>query len=170
MSDAVDGWWRSSLCPWDLEQCGDEPLGKHGDESLGAPLERLERRHREKQDKRYAGEIGRRSMSCGLCGWLLRTLGPPPFMLPIPHDVGDVYLQDGMEAAAGRWDLIPFGVFLANQQHKEGARHRWETKVVVDQIYRNRASTGQAGHHTVLVWCILSVCTAPGKYIVTRPT
>jgi hypothetical protein len=27
------------LCPWDLNNCGDEWLGKNGDENKGVPIE-----------------------------------------------------------------------------------------------------------------------------------
>ena len=65
-------WYETILCPWDLWNCGGEPLGMHGDESQGVPVEWTTR-----QNEAYRGEP-RRTMSCGLCGHLDRTLGRPP--------------------------------------------------------------------------------------------
>ena len=54
--------------------------------------------------KRLDGD--RHVMSCGLCGFLQRELGNPPFVL------GSVV--DGSSAHA-KWDLQPFGIWFANE-------------------------------------------------------
>ena len=60
-------WYAHLLCPWDLDFCGDEALGLHGDERLGVPLEWAGG-----QGAARDGE-GQRTMSCGR-GWT----GPTP--------------------------------------------------------------------------------------------
>jgi hypothetical protein len=68
-------WYDSLVCPWDVAGCGGEPLGLHGAEKDGVPIEWAG----ERQHPQYAGEYDRRAMSCGLCGHLFRKFGKPPF-------------------------------------------------------------------------------------------
>ena len=84
-SPGFEDWYTTLLCPWDLDQCGDEWLGKNGDENLGVPIAWSG----DRQNAKYVGEPDRRSMSCGLCGWLKRQLGLPPFLLPTDPGVLD---------------------------------------------------------------------------------
>ena len=67
------------LSVWDLPLCGTEPLGAHGDENIGVPAE-----WSSSQNVIYRDEQRRRTMSCGLCGHLERTLGAPPFLRDRP--------------------------------------------------------------------------------------
>ena len=76
-----DDWYGTILCPWDLNNCGAEELGLHGDERHGVPTAWAG----DGQNFKYAGEPERRTMSCALCGFLDRTLGHPPVSCPATH-------------------------------------------------------------------------------------
>lgn len=62
-------------------------------------------------------EPDRRTMSCGLCGHLKRTLGAPPYTIdPDPAS----YAETTSELMAANWDFHPFGAWLANDAAKYG--------------------------------------------------
>ena len=127
-----DNWWATLVCPWNLNICGAEPLGANGEEHLGVPIE-----WSEAQNENYQGE-DRRTMSCGLCGFLVRTLGPPPFQRELAA-VNEL----GREAAYGNnWDMHPFGAWLANEQARQG----WSLEETVHDINMYRASNGEEIH------------------------
>ena len=125
-------WYWSLLCPWPLDQCGNEPMGLHGDEHHGVPIE-----WSTTQNWKYLGEQ-RRTMSCGLCGRLRDRLGDAPFTQPLAK-VND----PGRENWYGNvWDMHPFGAWLANERHKQG----WDLAETVDKISKYRASNGEEIH------------------------
>ena len=72
-------WTARLLCPWDLNNCGNEALDLHGPERNGVPAEWAGDQAR---DARF-GEV-QQTMSCGLCGHLARTFGAPPFTAATP--------------------------------------------------------------------------------------
>ena len=109
------------LCPWDVEQCGYEPLGQNGDEWKGVPvawvpLERQNAQYMTEMPDLYSpSEPDRRTMSCGLCGHLKRTLGPPPYTVePPPITTADAAMY------TANWDMHPFGAWLANDAALNG--------------------------------------------------
>ena len=79
------GWRDHMLCPWQpKDECLEEQLGKHGDESLGVPLSSGNDRGGQPL---WRGEANARVMSCGLCGHLARTLETrAPYKLPFPQE------------------------------------------------------------------------------------
>ena len=92
---AVSDWYATLLCPWNLELCGDEELGAHGDEWNGVSVEGAPNQNAQylttPLDQFVPDEPDRRTMSCGLCGHLHRRLGDPPFTIdpertPPRHD------------------------------------------------------------------------------------
>ncbi|KAL3926045.1 MAG: hypothetical protein SGPRY_003497, partial [Prymnesium sp.] len=125
-------WYKTLVCPYDLNQCGDDELGKYGDEWEGVSVAE----HATNQNMQYVThpckvkkkppadstktwaeacvyvnlEEMRRTMSCGLCGYLKRKLGKPPFTIAPsePNDPGNEYLY------TGNMDFHPFGAWLAN--------------------------------------------------------
>ena len=106
-------WYASLLCPWEVEKCGKEPLGMHGDEWKGMPVEGATNQNKQyittPTDPYVQNEPDRRTMSCGLCGHLKRVLGDPPYMLePTINDPGNEHLYKE------NWDFHPFGAWLAN--------------------------------------------------------
>ena len=72
-------WAQRLLCPWDLNNCGDEALELHGAERDGVPAEWAGDAAR---DARF-GEV-QQTMSCGLCGYLAKTFGQPPHTAAAP--------------------------------------------------------------------------------------
>eukprot|EP00966_Prymnesium_polylepis_P293563 6780294-Prymnesium_polylepis.2 len=107
---------------------GTEPLGKNGDEHLGVPLEWS-------QNARFRDEANWRTMSCGLCGFLVRALGPPPYKKEHAPVV-----DPGREAAYGNtWGVRPFGAWLANEQSRQG----WPIEDTVANIFMYRATGGE---------------------------
>lgn len=134
-------WYASLVCPWNVETCGREPLGRHGEESrgvsaVGAPNMNAQYMPIPKDDY-VQDEPDRRTMSCGLCGHLLRRLGKPPYKLDPPpiDDPGREHLY------TANWDFHPFGAWLANViAPKEGVMR------VVRQINIWKASNGEEIH------------------------
>ena len=132
-------WYETILCPWDLNNCGNEELGLHGDEKYGVPTEWAGNG----QNFKYVGEPERRTMSCGLCGFLARTLGPPPFTLPLAPILDD----PGRELIYGNnWDMHPFGAWLANTAWAKRGTNGWAVLEVAAKINNFRASNGEEMH------------------------
>lgn len=135
-------WYASLVCPWDVDRCGNQPLGARGDESrgvsaIGAPHMNAQYMPIPKDDF-VQDEPDRRTMSCALCGHLKRKLGEPPFKLdapPIINDPGREHLY------TANWDFHPFGAWLANViAPAEGVMK------VVRQINIWKASNGEEIH------------------------
>ena len=136
-------WYQTLLCPWNLDTCGDEPLGKHGDEWEGVPVRWAQQNRQNQQyltdppDPYVTGEPNRRTMSCGLCGHLKRQLGPPPlFVTPPPiNDPGNEHLY------TANLDFHPFGAWLANNAVTSHA-----VDDTVENIHKWKASNGEEMH------------------------
>eukprot|EP00966_Prymnesium_polylepis_P155920 3602761-Prymnesium_polylepis.1 len=132
-----ENWYNTLLCPWDLNVCGQEPLGKNGDENHGVPTEWSGAA----QNLHYLDEPGRRTMSCGLCGRLKQALGAPPFMIATdPAVLSDP--EFGRNWYFSKWDMHPFGAWLANEQRAQG----WALDETVAKINQFRASNGEEMH------------------------
>ncbi|KAL1499595.1 hypothetical protein AB1Y20_011794 [Prymnesium parvum] len=136
-------WYKSLLCPWDLSRCENEPLGMHGDEWKGVPVGDAPNQNTQylvkPLDPYVSDEPDRRTMSCGLCGWLKRKLGEPPFTIkpdPLPP------FTPGAELYTANWDFHPFGSWLANQ----AARTHEHVDGIVQNINIWRASNGEEIH------------------------
>ena len=138
-------WYATLVCPWDVETCGRDKLGMHGDEWKGVPAvwgTNMNAQYMPVPEDDYVeDEPDRRTMSCGLCGHLLRQLGKPPFKLeppPITNDPGKEHLY------TNNWDFHPFGSWLAN----EAAAHPQTTKIlnIVADIHNWKATNGEEMH------------------------
>ncbi|KAL1507404.1 hypothetical protein AB1Y20_008246 [Prymnesium parvum] len=135
-------WYRSLLCPWDVEVCGDEPLGSHGEEWRGVPVEGAPHQNAQylttPADNYVQNEPDRRTMSCGLCGHLRRVLGKPPFTMEPPA----IPPEEQPQLFTANWDFHPFGAWLAN----EATRSNRPMLDVVSDINVWRASNGEEIH------------------------
>jgi hypothetical protein len=133
-------WYVSLLCPWDLDVCGDEPLGHNGKEWEG--ISPRGSTHQNAQyltdppDPYVPGEPDRRTMTCGLCGHLKRRLGKPPLFASTPA------ITTHPELFTSNWDFHPFGAWLAN----EAAQHGHKVEEVVRDIHVWKASNGEEMH------------------------
>ena len=111
----IHDWYNLLLCPYDVDSCGNDELGKYGNEVDGVLVaDHATNQHLQyithpcRVDKpspdptmawteacKYVNlEDQRRTMSCGLCGHLKRKLGPAPFIIepPPPNDPGREHL------------------------------------------------------------------------------
>ena len=147
-------WYDTLLCPWDVDAevtqkhggegapCGDEELGRHGNEWEGVPAGWAQRQNAQylvsPVDLYVQDEPDRKTMSCGLCGHLKRQLGPPPFTVE-PPAVTDPGREDMYTA---NMDFHPFGAWLANN----AVRHGRSVDEVVRLINVWRASNGEEIH------------------------
>ncbi|KAL1508522.1 hypothetical protein AB1Y20_004622 [Prymnesium parvum] len=150
-------WYNTLVCPYDVDECGDDELGKYGDEWEGVSVAE----HATNQNMQYvthpckvdkpvpAGlamtwdeacqyinlEDQRRTMSCGLCGHLKRKVGKAPFTItpPPPNDPGNEHLY------TGNMDFHPFGAWLANDAG-------FGVDETVRLIHTWRASNGEEMH------------------------
>ena len=127
----IHDWYNLLLCPYDVDSCGNDELGKYGNEVDGVLVaDHATNQHLQyithpcRVDKpspdptmawteacKYVNlEDQRRTMSCGLCGHLKRKLGPAPFIIepPPPNDPGREHLY------TANMDFHPFGAWLAN--------------------------------------------------------
>ena len=137
-------WYATLLCPWDIDTCGNDQIGMHGNEWQGVPAvwgTNMNAQYRPLPVDNYVeDEPDRRTMSCGLCGELLRRLGKPPFKLdppPIANDPGREHLY------TANWDFHPFGSWLAN----EAAAHRGSNlNELVANIHNWKATNGEEMH------------------------
>lgn len=107
-------WFKTLICPWHLRECDDEPLGKHGNEWDGVSAAWAPNVNAQyaiaPNDQYVPGEPERRTMSCGLCGRLVREIGKAPFVVdpePITSKDADLWHAN--------WDFHPFGAWLANE-------------------------------------------------------
>lgn len=131
-------WYQHLLCPYKLDSCGHEELGAHGDEWWGVPST-----WGNNLNPLYDGEPDRRTMSCGLCGFLSRQLGHPPYRLDFP------WVNDPRHVYTATWDTHPFGAWLANDLAISGA----SLPDTVKNINNFRASNGEEIHG--FLWQIL---------------
>jgi len=138
-------WYTTLLCPWQLDVCGKESLGYHDDEWHGSPVAWVPLEDQNPQymtfmaDEYSPSEPDRRTMSCGMCGYLRRALGAPPYMVtPDPTS----YAHVNTELMAANWDMHPFGAWLAN----DAVLHGRNTDEVVANINTWRASNGEEIH------------------------
>jgi len=136
-------WYASLLCPWEVEQCGYEPLGLNGNEWEGVPvawvpLERQNAQYMTEMPDLYSpSEPDRRTMSCGLCGHLKRQLGAPPFTVePPPITAADAAMY------TANWDMHPFGSWLAN----DAALNRRSSDEQVASINTFKTTNGEEMH------------------------
>lgn len=131
-------WYRSFLCPWDVETCADDDLGLFGDEWKGVPVEGAPNQNAlyltTPPDPYVTDEPDRRTMSCGLCGHLRRKLGDPPFTIE-PVTVNEALYTSN-------WDFHPFGAWLAN----DAAMYGRDVDMIVRNINVWRASNGEEIH------------------------
>jgi len=125
-------WYEKLLCPWDLNFCGHEELGVHGDERQGVPVG-----WSNMALPQYNGE-DRRTMSCGLCGYLHRKLGPAPLWVDRTEPVGAKHI----ELWGNNWDMHPFGAWLAN----DVAIKAGDIDATVNNIFKFRATNGEEIH------------------------
>ena len=133
-------WYVSLLCPWDVDVCGNEPLGKHGKEWEGISVRGAPHQNAQyltdPPDIYVAGEPNRRTMTCGMCGHLKRKLGKPPFFAPTPK------IEIDADLYTANWDFHPFGAWLAN----EAAHHGHSISDIVNNIHVWKASNGEEMH------------------------
>jgi len=129
-------WYETILCPWDLNNCGAEQLGMHGEERHGVPVG-----WSSKANWHYQGEP-RRTMSCGLCGYLHRTLGRPPFVKPRREPTAQQRGNNPDWLWGNNWDMHPFGAWLANNVAIKGG----DIDKAVANINKYRATNGEEIH------------------------
>ena len=150
-------WYHTLLCPYDLDTCGSDELGKHGNEWEGVSVAEFATNqnaqyatHPCKMDKSVSAdstltwaeqckyvalEENRRTMSCGLCGHLERKLGKAPFMVAPPpvNDPANEHLY------TANMDFHPFGAWLANDG-------KWDVNKTVRLIHTWKVSNGEEMH------------------------
>ena len=76
--------------------------------------------------------------AAGLCGYLKRKLGGPPYKLPRakPDDPGREQVY------GNNWDMHPVGAWIANEALRQG----WLRDETVDKINNFRSSNGEEIH------------------------
>ena len=159
----IKDWVDSLMCPWNLNECGDEALGAHGDEWRGVPAStapNVNAQYPVKNNPQAAAfnrifEPKRRTMSCALCAHLRRQLGKAPLLLDPPpiDEPGHGYDEGDEHLYTANWDFHPFGAWLANEAARVAHVGRFSQMQrdvavgeVVDLIHEWKVSNGEEMH------------------------
>ena len=167
-----DDWFTHLLCPWNFpKECGASDAELSANEEEGVPVCKLGRKLESlkqpmcapNQHTQYTifpannkvkDEPDRRTMSCALCGRLMRTfLMGAPVGAPgnIKAAIGIEYSLQGVpknrqHMFTAWWDMHPFGAWLANEAAKHMHQSPWSIEELVNNINVWKASNGEEIH------------------------
>ena len=136
--------WREYLfCPWNVDVCGYEQLGKRGHEKVGVTSSWSQNGGTLNKE-----EDEQKTVSCGLCGHLKRDFGSPPYLGSSPPLDADTEARFETMRRAGKgwwneWDLRAFGTWVANDALE---KKRDLVEVMKDIVTYRVTDTGEEMH------------------------